>query len=781
MEEASAIRKKILEDEYSLLNPEQKKAVFATGSPLLILAGAGSGKTTVIINKISYLLKYGHAYELSEKNTELSQNDILFLKKCLENKELRTGEKYFSLMNSKPYRPENILAITFTNKAAEEMRERAERLSGISVSGLWALTFHSTCVRLLRSYINLLGKSNSFTIYDEQDSIRLLEKIIKDNGLSEKYAAKTVKKIISKAKTSYCPPDKFDDRFREPLMPKLSFIYEKYQQELDESDALDFDDLIFFTVKLLEDFNDVRERIHKRFRYVLVDEYQDTNPLQYRLISLLCHDGNICVVGDDDQSIYRFMGASIENILSFEHQFENAVIIRLEQNYRSTQTILDAANEVISHNTERKGKNLWTANGEGAKIKYYNLSSQYEEADCIAGQILKGISNRGLKYNDFCVLYRTHSQSNAIELALKGNGIPYRIFGGLAFLKRKEIQDVLAYMNVIRNPNDKTRLIRIINEPKRGIGEATLAKIDELASLNSMRFFDIIKKASEFPELQKVRDRLLRFARIIEDLRIKSEYMKVSELYEYMLEAVGYNHMLSEYDLRERTQRMENLGELMNTIVTFEKNSDEPTLQHYLEETALTSDIDNLDDNDDAVVLITMHCSKGLEYNTVFITGFEEGLFPAANSINEPHGIEEERRLCYVAITRAKNNLYILSAHSRMIYGTIRPSFPSRFLKEIPQDILEVIKKQPHGKPLPERPVSKKKHISVLSGAGPAAEKEEKEKVQYLSGMRVRHQVFGEGTVTSVTEMSSDTLLTVDFEKVGVKKLMANFAKMEII
>ena len=777
--EFTELRRKILEDEYSHLNNMQKQAVFFTDKPLLILAGAGSGKTTVIVNKIGYLIKYGRTYSAPDFGRSVTEEEMAFLNECLHDKTKRQGSMYESLMQENPINARNLLAITFTNKAAGEMRDRIEKIFNISASDLWALTFHSLCVRILRQYIYLLGYDTNFTIYDEADSNKLMDGLIKDLNLGDQYKAKVVRKIISRAKTSYQSPESFKSSFKEYSLPKIPLLYEMYQNALKEANALDFDDLIFNTVKLLSQFDDVRAKINKRFRYVLVDEYQDTNPLQYKLVSLLVSDGKICVVGDDDQSIYKFMGASIDNILSFESSFKNANVIRLEQNYRSTKTILEAANEVIKHNTARKGKNLWTDSEGGNKIKYFQLSSQQEEADYIAKTILTR-TTRGLKYKDFCVLYRTHSQSNSIELALKGNGIPYRVFGGLAFLKRKEIQDILAYFNIIVNPHDKIRLLRIINEPKRGIGDTTLNKIDEIAQSNNMYFFDVMKNAGEFSELARAKDKLVNFVSMIEDLQQKSQDMKISELFEYMLEKTGYLAMLSSYDQYEARARKDNLQELLNSLVLFEKQAQDPTLIKYLEETALVSAVDNMNDSDDAVVLMTMHCAKGLEFDTVFISGFEEGLFPSSQSVGEEDGVEEERRLCYVAITRAKKSLYILSARSRMMYGNLSSSMPSRFLKEIPLDLIEEVQR-----PKFERNISvaskRDRPKQILTGSTDAIPKKQTEKTLYENGMRVRHKVFGTGVITSVTNMSSDTLLEVEFESAGKKKLMANFAKMEII
>lgn len=766
------IRQLILEDEYAHLNPMQQQAVFSTGHPLLILAGAGSGKTTVIVNKIGYMLRYGTTYNCLDT---ISKEDEAFLQNCLTDKTLRTGERYDSLMRIGALPAYNVLAITFTNKAAGEMRDRIEKQFSISAQDLWALTFHALCVRILRRHINLLGFDNGFTIYDDADSNKLMDTCIKQLGCGEQYPVRLVRRIISNAKTSYQTPEQFEARYKDTGLPKVPKLYKLYQENLKQSNALDFDDLIFYTVKILEEYPDVQQQVNHRFRYVLVDEYQDTNPLQYKLVSMLAAHGNICVVGDDDQSIYRFMGASIDNILSFENSFGNAQVIRLEQNYRSTKTILDAANSVIAHNTMRKGKTLWTALETGAKITYNRLQTHNEEAAYIAKTILTDITEKGMHYNDFCVLYRTHSQSNAIELAMKGNGIPYKVYGGLAFLKRKEIQDVLAYLNVCCNPNDRTRLFRIINQPKRGIGDSTLDKTVQIAQQTGQNIFTIIEQAADYPELSRAKDKLILFAQMIRDLRVKMAQMKLSDFYLYALQQTGYMAMINDLDPLERATRKDNLQEFYNTIITFEQQVQSATLQGFLEEMALVSAVDNMDENDACVTLMTMHCAKGLEFDTVFVSGFDEGIFPSSQSVGEPGGLEEERRLCYVAITRAKRRLVVLSANARMMYGMTRPCYPSRFLKEIPQTLIQQVEHPRAVRPQPKQPV---RHI--LNDPVTAIPKEKVQDI-YKSGMRVRHKAFGDGTVTTVTAMTSDTLLEVQFDTSGKKKLMANFAKLQIL
>lgn len=785
------LRKKILEDEFSFLNQAQKTAVFHWEAPLLILAGAGSGKTTVIVNKISYLMQYGRSYTSDQTPDSLTEDDLDFLKSCLTDKEKRQGARYRALTAVDPVDPYHILAITFTNKAAAEMQDRIEKKCGFSSGDLWALTFHATCVRLLRRFIDVLGYDRGFSIYDESDSLKLLETIIKKMNLSDQYKPKTIKNYISKGKGAYLDPDAFARSFENYYHPKTPEIYREYQRCLQEANALDFDDLIFLTVKLLEEYPEIAEKVHRRFRYILVDEYQDTNPLQYRLVSLLSQGGILCVVGDDDQSIYRFMGASVGNILNFEKDFSHAEVLRLEQNYRSTGVILDAANAVIGHNKARKGKTLWTEKKGGEKIFYSNVYDQREEGDYICRKVSEGVL-KGKKYGDYCVLYRTNAQSNSLEMALRGNGIPYRIFGGLAFFKRKEVQDILAYLSVIANPRDTTRIRRIINEPKRGIGAATVEKIAALADSKGTTFYEILQNAGSYASLSSASGKLLSFARLLENFRTLSETLPLSELFTQLYEAIGYDAMLrTSCDSNEYRSRTENIKELLSSIVQFEddarKMGNEPSLQGYLEQTALVSATDSLSDSDDAVVLMTMHCAKGLEFDTVFVSGFEEGLFPSPQSCFEEEDLEEERRLCYVTITRAKEHLHLLSAKSRLLYGRVVNGLPSRFLQEIPSELLD------SGRPAPvsvSSPVSRKtgmhglspekKSGTALSSGMFAPSRQTAAKPAYRVGQKVRHRTFGSGEVLSVVAMTSDALLEVRFDGVGVKKLMSNFAKLEI-
>ena len=666
------------------------------------------------------------------------------------------------------------------------MRERMEKKFNVDAHDLWALTFHSACVRILRRFGDRLGYGSDFTIYDDNDSNKQTERILKEMGLADRYPVKAVRAVISAAKGRYETPEEFRENYKEENLPRIPDVYERYQTALRESNAMDFDDLIFNTVKLLSENEEAARAVNRRFKYVLVDEYQDTNPLQYRLVTLLAKGGEICVVGDDDQSIYRFAGADIRNILAFESQFQDAKVIRLEQNYRSTNTILTAANEVIAHNKNRKGKTLWSDKGDGNKIRYRQLNNQHEEGAYVARAILSGRSrNSNLQYKDFCVLYRTHAQSNAIETALRGNGIPYRVYGGLAFYKRKEVQDLLAYLNFIHNPKDRIRLSRIINEPKRGIGDTSVDRMIALADREGKTPFEIMQEADRYPELQRAAAKMMDFAELIENLREASETMPLPDLFKYLVASIHYKEWLNTTcDPLEAQARFENVAELLNAITDFSEKAEEgrATLADYLEQTALVSAVDALDPEEDTVILMTMHCAKGLEFDTVFLTGFEEGLFPSARSVEEPGGVEEERRLCYVAITRAKKDLHIVSARNRLIFGRPMDCTVSRFLKEIPESCIETeiaptpaVFQRPR-KALEDRQILKNS-VTVIPRQATAP----KQQTSFSAGMRIRHKVFGEGTVTNVVPMATDCMITVSFDTVGEKKLMTNYVKLEIL
>lgn len=722
---------------FSKMNDMQQKAVFHTEGPLLILAGAGSGKTTVLVNRIAYIMQAGLA------------------------------------------QPWQILAITFTNKAAGELKDRIEAVGGDGADEVWAATFHSTCARILRRYGDRLGFSSHFTIYDTDDSRRLMKEILKQLNIDEKFLPhKTVLNEISRYKDKMKTPK--DVRVKSEYDSRLKYIadaYELYQQRMLTSDAMDFDDLICNTVKLFEQNADVLEYYQNRFKYIMVDEYQDTNKSQYRLISLLAAKrNNICVVGDDDQSIYRFRGATIENILSFENEFKGAAVIRLEQNYRSTGTILDAANNVIKNNIERKGKTLWTENPVGEKIVLHTASSEREEAMYVARTILDGVA-QGRSFSDYAVLYRMNAQSNAIEQALSRSGIPHRVIGGHRFYDREEIKDMTAYLQVINNPHDDIRLRRIINKPKRAIGDTTMNKAADIAAGLGESIYSVIKHAGDYPTLSRAAAKLEAFALLLDGLVEANESgdYSLAELYNLILEHTDYkNYLIAEKDDYE--QRIENIDELSSNIIKFEEDyGDEANLGAFLEEISLMTDIDNYDAETDSVVMMTLHSAKGLEFPVVFIPGMEEGIFPSMQTIIEASELGEERRLAYVGITRAKEKLYLLKTRERMLFGSTTHNRESRFVTEIPSKLVEKtgnentftahrFEYQPQQK---FDPFAKKAPASKPSSN------------QYEVGNTVFHKVFGKGMILSVTPMGNDKMLEIAFDKVGTKTLMANFSKME--
>ncbi len=732
--------------EFSRLNDMQQKAIFRTEGPVLILAGAGSGKTTVLVNRIAYIIKAGLA------------------------------------------QPWQILAITFTNKAAGELKERIEAVGGEGADEVWAATFHSTCARILRRYGDRLGFTSHFTIYDTDDSRRLMKEILKQLNIDEKFLShKTVLNEISKYKDKMQEPKdvkgiaSYDSRVK-----YIAECYAMYQQRLLTSDAMDFDDLINYTIKLFEQNPDVLEYYQNRFKYVMVDEYQDTNKSQYRLISLLSRrNGNLCVVGDDDQSIYRFRGATIENILSFENEFKGAVVIRLEQNYRSTGTILDAANNVIKNNTERKGKTLWTENPKGERIVLHTASSERDEAMFIAKTILDGVA-AGRSFSDFAVLYRMNAQSSAVEQSLSRSGIPHRVIGGHRFYDREEIKDMTSYLQVINNPHDDIRLRRIINRPKRAIGEATMTKVAEIGAGIGESVYSVIRHASDYPTLARAASKLEAFAQLIDGFVEASQSgdYSLAELYNLVLEHTDYkNYLIAEKDDYE--QRIENIDELSSNIIKFQEDyGDDATLGAFLEEISLMTDIDNYNADADSVVMMTLHSAKGLEFPIVFIPGMEDGVFPSMATIMEPGELNEERRLAYVGITRAKEKLYLIKTRERMLFGSTTHNRESRFVSEIPSELLE--------KTGDENVFARK---ATIGGVGesrqsgrfdPFAMKKSAPKTapssnKYAVGNMVFHKAFGKGMVTSVTPMGNDTMLEIAFDKVGTKTLMANFAKMEIL
>lgn len=741
------------------LNEMQQLAVDTTEGPLLILAGAGSGKTTVLVNRVEHII------------------------------------------SSRLATPWQVLAITFTNKAAGELRERLVSAIGDEANDIWAYTFHSCCSRILRRFGERIGYTNHFTIYDTDDSRRVMKQCQKQLGIEDKLINhKSILAEISRAKDSLISPDEYKQTSQNDFRKsKIAECYEMYQKELKKSDAMDFDDIIFNTVKLLEENEDVRDLYQTQFKYVMVDEYQDTNHAQYVLTSLLADKyKNICVVGDDDQSIYRFRGATIENILSFENHYKGAKVIRLEENYRSTQNILDGANAVISHNKNRKGKTLFTRSGSGDKIVYKTVMSESEESQYIIDEIIKNVDN-GMKYSDHAILYRMNAQSRNLEVMLTKSGISHRIIGGHRFFDRKEIKDIVSYLAVINNPNDNVRLQRIINVPKRAIGDTMFANVLEIAAGLGMSAFEVCERADEFQKTSRSASKLMGFTKMIRDFQeCIEDGMGLNDLLQEVLEKTKYLDFLHE-DIETYDDRVNNIKELSSMFIKYEEESEDANLSEFLEDVALISDIDSYNEDEDAVVLMTLHSAKGLEFPVVFIPGMEEGIFPGNQSMFSEEDLEEERRLAYVGITRAKKKLYLISSQQRMLYGQTSRNMPSRFLREIPSSVIDdqsVVARRSTG--------FTSAHSGFSSGArggssytssskigsarqssnsahkfGQAGNAAQKSNVDYNVGDTVSHKSFGTGTILTITPMGGDMLLEVAFDKAGTKKMMANYARLE--
>ena len=791
-------RRAYIRSRFPHLNPMQQEAVLQTEGPLLILAGAGSGKTTVLINRIYNLLKYGSGSD-SELLPPFASEDMI--RELEEHGPL--ADEYAAM---DPVPPWQILAITFTNKAAGELKTRLETLLGESSRDIWACTFHSACVRILRRDCDRLGFTRDFTIYDTSDSLSLIKHILKDQNLDEKYyPPRGILSEISRAKGDKVLPPEFCAEAKKTVnlhRQQIGEIYTEYVRRLSVSDAMDFDDLLLFTVMLLSEHEDVLDYWQRRFRYVLIDEYQDTNLLQYELSSLIAGKyKNICVVGDDDQSIYKFRGATIENILSFEERYQGCRCIRLEQNYRSTGHILDAANAVIRNNTERKGKELWTDKPSGELIELYTADSEKEEAQYVASKMLAGYS-KGANWRDFAVLYRKNAQSNSIEFALKRNGIPYRIFGGTRFFDRAEVKDILSYLSVVSSPGDNLRLERIINTPARGIGSKSIEVALSLAAEEGKTLFEVISQADRYEDLARPAMRMRAFATLIEELRAFSEVNTPDLLFDEIIEKTGYIRALKEKNTQEDLARAENVEELKTSILTYMRESGDTTLAGYLANVALYTDLDNYDTSASAVTLMTMHSSKGLEFPHVFIIGMEETIFPSMQAIGESAEMEEERRLCYVAITRAMQSLHLVCARERMIFGKTTSNRVSRFVDEIPEE--DIHKNVPKGygyrdaapqsyhqrsesgygsgydsSSIVRRPVQKGFDTHTIKL--PVTPKTEQKPLLQLSvGDAVRHQAFHEGTVVKITPMGNDALLEIDFLSVGKKKLMLRTASLHM-
>ena len=679
---------------YRNLNAEQQKAVLCTEGPLLLLAGAGSGKTTVLIHRVANLMRYGRGSDSPEVPGFVTPDDLAFLEDYAARPTPEGRLRADRLCALEPAAPWSIIAITFTNKAAGELKERLERMLGAAARDVWASTFHSACVRILRRDIEKLGFPSSFTIYDTDDSIRVMKDCLKAEGIDDKqFPPRSVLGIISQAKDKLQLAADFQresGKSGDFRMQKIARLYTAYEKRLWEAGALDFDDIILHTVRLLQQDEEVRTYYQKKFRYVLIDEYQDTNHLQYLLSSLLAGGReNICVVGDDDQSIYRFRGATIENILSFEQQYKGCRTIRLEQNCRSTKSILAAANAVIRHNEGRKGKELWTAGAQGEKVSLYTAMNENDEAQFVANTILSDF-RAGQRWNAHAILYRMNAQSNQLEVAFKRNGIPYRVIGGTRFFDRAEVKDMLAYLCVISNHQDDLRLSRIINNPPRGIGSTTVERARAIAAEEGLSLWEVIADPAPYPELQKAAAKLGQFTAMLEALTALSRTMDLPAFYDEVVARSGYEAMLTAKNDVENRTRLENVRELSTSIQGYIENAEgQPTLAGFLDEIALYTDLDNHDPNEDAVVMMTMHAAKGLEFPVVFVVGMEEGIFPGIRSIGDPEEMEEERRLCYVALTRAKERLYLTCAGQRMLFGRTSSNRPSRFAGEIPPELLE--------------------------------------------------------------------------------------------
>ena len=780
-----------MSDIYSTLNPQQQEAVYHTEGPLLILAGAGSGKTRVLTHRIAYLI------------------------------------------DEKGVNPWNILAITFTNKAASEMRERVDKIVGFGSESIWVSTFHSTCVRILRRHIDRLGFDNRFAIYDTEDQKTLMKEICRKLNIDTKiYKERSLLAQISHAKDELITPDEMELNAGSDFnKKKVAAVYREYQASLRKNNALDFDDLIVKTVELFQNCGDVLENYQERFKYIMVDEYQDTNTAQFKFVSLLASKyENLCVVGDDDQSIYKFRGANIGNILGFEHVFPDAKVIRLEQNYRSTKNILSAANEVIANNASRKSKTLWTENPEGDLIHFRQFMNGYEEAEYVVGEISRAHRENGAKYKDCAVLYRTNAQSRLFEEKCLLANIPYKIVGGVNFYARKEIKDLLCYLKTIDNSRDDLAVRRIINVPKRGIGATTIGRVTAFASEHGMSFYDTLKEAKQIPGIGKAAEKISRFIAQMEAFRAMahSEEYSIKDLIDHILEDTGYEEELQEEGEIEAQTRLENIEELINKAAAYEEDSEHPTLDEFLEQVALVADIDNVDDSEDRVTLMTLHSAKGLEFPKVYLVGMEDGLFPGMMSImsGDKTEMEEERRLCYVGITRAKKELVLTAARQRMVNGETRWSKPSRFINEIPPELLDTDKLQPvlgKGKQddfdesgLPWNQGTKSgvsrfgmgynayasktasptgsSKSSGMGGFGSSMQSLEPKKkpgfgktftvqkaasLDYKEGDRVKHAKFGEGTVKEIIDGARDYEITVEFDKGGQKKMLAGFAKLE--
>lgn len=787
------LRKEYIEQQFSRMNNMQKQAVFKIKGPLLILAGAGSGKTSVLINRISNMVRFGDSYNSEYFPNTASEEAVLALQEAVENgtkldfeteKEISTGAIF----------PYHILAITFTNKAAAELRERLSSSLGETAKDVTASTFHSLCMRILRRYGDRLGYTSTFTIYDTDDQKRIVKEVMKDYNIDDKFVQmKTILSRMSGFKDKLIGPKEAAQYAQNTHEKLILTCYEEYQKRLKKNNAMDFDDLIYQTVKLFQENPDVLEYYQNRYRYIMVDEYQDTSTAQFELINLLSSQyRNLCVVGDDDQSIYRFRGATIENILSFEDQFADAVVIRLEQNYRSTSNILSVANSVIANNNGRKGKTLWTSEQGGEKVKIYHLDKEQDEGKNVVSIIEENVKN-GAKFSDHAVLYRMNMQSSGIENAFARSGISYRVIGGHRFYDRAEIRDIMAYIHIVVNPDDDLRLKRIINVPTRKIGNTTINTIAQLAVDTGVSMMQIIYNADNYPQLSRALAPISNFLNIYKNLLKIYREKPMEEFVPNLLKITGYEQMLV-LQGEEGKGRLENIGQLISNIQLYKEANEDATFEMFLEEVSLISDIDNYDGESESVTLMTIHSAKGLEFPYVFIVGMEEGIFPGEMARYNSDEIEEERRLCYVGVTRAKKQLYISHCSERMVFGQTKRPKPSRFINEMDADCCEFIDKrakvnyvQPMSRSTimtSSKPYNRNAFMqdsNFANSSTKTTKKPSQPKKVFAVGDKIKHNVYGIGVVTKVTPIANDSMIEICFEKVGTKKLMANFASIEKI